>query len=141
MRDSLFYEMYIEPFTEGFWGCMIALFVWIISLFIAALILVGTLYLIDSVGLEEKKGNGVIVSKHFTPAHTYYTTVIVNKTPIMQSHFVADSWQVTVKINGMTDSISIDKYFWESLHEKDNVKCIYTEGRIQKTIYIKGIDI
>lgn len=91
MRDSIFYDMFIEPFTDGFWMALLGILMWASALLVAGLILWGSLYLIDSVGLKEKQGSGFVIEKWFEPAHTYTTFIIVGKVSIPQIHYVPDT--------------------------------------------------
>ena len=139
MRDSIFYDMFIEPFTDGFWMALLGILMWLLALIVAGLILWGTLYLIDSVGLKEKKGKGVVVEKWFEPAHTYTTFVMVGKVSVPQIHHVPDTWKVKIQINDITDNVSFYESDWNAITINQKVNCTYENGRIWDSLYITNV--
>lgn len=51
MRDSFFYDVFIEPFTDGFWSALLGILMWILSLMVIALVAGLIIWGIDSIGL------------------------------------------------------------------------------------------
>ena len=139
MRDSIFYDMFIEPFIDGFWSALLGILMWILMLAVVGLILLGSLSLIDSVGLKEKQGTGVVVEKWFEPAHTYTTFIMVGKVSVPQIHNVPDTWKAKIKIKGITDNVSFYENDWNTLKVNQKVNCTYTNGRICNSLYIKNV--
>lgn len=139
MRYSFFYDMFIEPFGDGFIGFCIGILMWFLALFLSGLILFGSLYLIDSVGLKEKQGEGIIIEKWFEPAHSYTTIVMVGKTTVPQIHYVPDAWEVKIQINDITDNVSFCESYWNTLSINQKVKCTYENGRIWDSLYITNV--
>ena len=139
MVDSIFYHMFIEPFTEGFWMALLGILMWALTLLVAGLILWGSLYLIDSVGLKEKQGSGVVIEKWFEPAHTYITFILVGKVSVPQIHQVPDTWKVKIQINGITDNVSFYESDCNTLKVNQKVNCTYENGRIWDSLYITNV--
>ena len=139
MRDSIFYDMFIEPFTDGFWMALLGILMWLLALIVAGLISWGTLYLIDSVGLKEKQGKGVVIEKWFEPAHTYTTIIMVDKVSVPQIHHVPDTWKVKIQINDITDNVSFYESDWNVLSVNQKVNCTYKNGRIWNSLYITNV--
>lgn len=139
MRDSIFYGILIEPFTDGFWMALIGILMWLLTLIVAGSILWGTLYLIDSVGLKEKQGKGVIIEKWVEPAHTYTTFVMVGKVSVPKIHHVPDTWKVKIQINDITDNVSFYESDWNVLSVNQKVNCTYKNGRIWDSLYITNV--
>lgn len=135
------YDMFIYPFEEWSWNILLGVFMWILALLVIFLISWGSLYLIDSVGLEERHGEGIIVNKWFEPEHT--ETILVYNAALKQSmpqirHY-DDTWKVKIAINGITDIISVFEEDYNQLDINQKVNCTYEEGRIWDSIYISGI--
>lgn len=141
MGYSFFYNMFIEPFTDGFWMTLLGILLWSLSLLVAGSILLGFLYLIDSVGLKEKQGNGVVIEKWYEPAHTYTTLVMVGKVSVPQIHHVPDTWKVKIEINNITDNVSFYESDWNALSVNQKVKCTYKNGRIWDSLYITNVSL
>lgn len=139
MRDSIFYDMFIEPFTDGFWMALFGILMWALALLVAGLILLGSLYLIDSVGLKEKQGSGVVIEKWFEPAHTHTTFIMVGKVTVPQIRSVPDTWKAKIKINDITDNVSFSESDWNTLTINQKVNCTYKNGRICNSIYIENV--
>lgn len=139
MIDSIFYELFIESFTDGFWMALLGILMWALTLLVAGLILWGSLYLIDSVGLKEKQGRGVVIEKWFEPAHTYTTFILVGKVSVPQIHHVSDAWKVKIQINDITDNVSFYESDWNTLKVNQKVDCTYENGRIWDSLYITNV--
>ena len=139
MRDSNFYYMFIDPFTNGFWMALLGILMLALALLFAGLILWGSLYLIDSVGLKEKQGSGVVIEKWFEPAHTYTTFILVGKVSVPQIHHVPDTWKVKIQINDITDNVSCCESDWNTLKVNQKVDCTYENGRIWDSLYITNV--
>ena len=139
MRDSFFYDIFIEPFTDGFWMALMGTLMWLWALVVVGLILWGFLYLIDSVGLKEKQGKGIIIEKWFEPAHTTTTYVMVGKIMVPQTHFYDDLWKAKIRINNITDNVCFYESDWNTLNINQKVNCTYTNGRICNSLYIKNV--
>ena len=139
MRDSIFYDMLIDPFTDGFWSILLGILMWILMLLVVGLILWGSLYLIDSVGLKEKQGKGIVIEKWFEPAHTYTTLIMVEKVSVPQIHSVPDTWKAKIKIKDITDDVSFYESDWNTLNINQSVNCTYKNGRICNSLYIENV--
>jgi len=139
MKDSLIYDMLIDPFTDGVCGVLFGILSWILTLIICGLIAWGSLYLVDSVGLQEKKDSGVVVNKWFEPSHTTTSFMMVGKVLIPQTHHYPDSWMVEIKIHDLTDNVSLYEIDWNSLSINQKVSCTYKEGRIYNSLYIGNV--
>lgn len=139
MRDSIFYDMFIEPFTDGFWMALFGILMWALALLVAGLILCGSLYLIDSVGLKEKQGKGIIIEKWLEPAHKRTTYIWVGKIMVPQTHFYDDIWKAKIRINDITDNVCFYESDWNTLNINQKVDCIYKNGRICNSLYIVNV--
>ena len=139
MRDSIFYDMLIDPFTDGFWSILLGILMWILMLLVVGFILWGSLYLIDSVGLKEKQGKGIVIEKWFEPAHTYTTLIMVGKVSVPQIHSVPDTWKAKIKIKDITDDVSFYESDWNTLNINQSVNCTYKNGRICNSLYIENV--
>ena len=139
MIDSFFYDMFIEPFTDGFWMALMGTLMWLWALVVVGLILWGFLYLIDSVGLKEKQGKGIIIEKWFEPAHTTTSHVMVGMIMVPRTHFYDDVWKAKIRINNITDNVCFYESDWNTLNINQKVNCTYTNGRICNSLYIKNV--
>lgn len=110
-------------------------------LILLGLILHGLFIAVDSWFLSKKQGNGRVVSKTFTPAHTQLIFIYnaATKTNMPQLISNPDDWSICVEVNDMQDSISITKEFYDSLSKNSSVKVEYVHGRFSRNLYIKNI--
>jgi hypothetical protein len=139
MKNSVFYNTLVKPFTASRMMVLIGVIVWFSILLVVGSILWGSLYLIDSVGLKEKQGVGIVIEKWHEPAHTTISRVKSENSVIPVTNYHSDAWMVEVKINNKSDDIALDKTDWDSLVIHQEVNCKYKKGRIRNTLYIKSI--
>lgn len=112
---------------------------WILILFGAFLILWGPFILIDSVGLKEKQGEGIVIKKWLEPAHTTTTYVLVGKIMVPQEHFHDNAWKAKIKINDITDDVSFCESDWKKLTINQKFNCTYKNSRICNSLYIEKV--
>lgn len=95
----------------------------------------------DSWLLPRKRGQGLVVAKTFTPAHTnmIYVYNDATKTSLPQLIPYPDDWSVAVKVGNQQDSISVEKDFYNSLSKSDFVMAEYVEGRLSGKMYLKSL--
>jgi len=139
MEKKFLYEMFIEPFTDGLFMAIIGIITWLFVLGIIGIALYYTLYLIDSIGLKEQQGNGIVIDKWFEPTHTITTTIMVGKVSVPQIQRIPDIWKVKIKINKTTDNVSVGMNKWNEIKINQKINCDYKIGRIYNKLYIKNI--
>lgn len=136
---EFFYDLFIYPFTDGFWGSIFGLIIWILMIGLISFLLWGSLYLVDSVGLKYNEGKGVIVEKIFEPTHTSHSFIYVGKIMVPQTHYYDDAWIIKIDIDGAVDNVSLNQGEWDKLSINQTINCEYKCGRIFKSIYIKNV--
>jgi hypothetical protein len=135
-------ELLIDVWTEGDWVPMVlSSIIWAMLLLLIWLFGYGALYLIDSSYLQEQNGTGKIVDMVYHPAHTYTTFIHVNKVSIPQIHRVPESWECIIKVNNLTDGVSVTKYFYDRTPIGQDLNVTFTNGRIWDSMYIKGFTL
>lgn len=140
MRDFLRF-MLIEPFTENDMG-----WVWYILGVIMWIIVVGSVvglawlfvWLADSSFLPIKEKDGIIVNKYIVPAHTTTSYYYVNKMMLPTTQYYPTAYEVVIRVDSLTDDLSIPQDFWTVLETSQRVHCHYTNGRILNSLYIKS---
>lgn len=141
MGGSFFYNFFIEPFTGGFFSALMCVLTWLTAFVIAGLLLFGIYMLVDSTGVDEKKGTGIVTAKWFEPAHTTTTYVNHGKTmsPIISRR--SDAWVVNVYLDGATGKVKIKKEYWGGLKINQKINCTYKIGRLSKGIIITDMSL
>jgi len=132
-------EIFIEPFFDGWQGIIIGILIWILAAFLFILISYGIYYLIDSSNLELKNGVGLITNKFFTPYHTTTTYIMSGKVLVPIVYNYPDTYELLIKINGMSDLIEVSHEQYLSLGINDKVECIYKLGKLSDSLYIESI--
>lgn len=138
---EFFYNSFIEPFKEGLEGIILGSIIWIFSIIASFFVSWGIFYVIDSVGLEDKTGTGVVVARHYYPAHTTTTFVTTGKTMIPVTNYVSEDYSLCVKIGDQFDFVSVYEFSFNLINDGDSVECVYNEGRISGDVYINQLKI
>lgn len=138
MKEFL-YEMLIEPFERWSYEIFLGIICW----FLAISLIVGSIIFIvwgvDSSFLQDKNGIGIIVGKRFIPAHTTISIVSTGKTTISIPIFHPDSYRINIQVDGLNDEVAVSKYYYDDLEMNEKVNCVYTNGRIMDSMYIKEV--
>ena len=65
---------------------------------------------------------GVVIKKHYTPAHVQFQTVVINKTPTIQQFYCSESFDIIIKKENVEERFSINKEFYDSISVGDYIK-------------------
>jgi hypothetical protein len=140
MKDFL-KETLIEPFTDRYndWtDYLFGTFMWLIALSLITGFLWLSGWLIDSSFLPTKQKQGIVTNHYFVPAHTIHGYHHVGKVLVPYTTYVSERYMVTIKIDGLTDDVSLYKSFWNKVNVGDKLCCEYTNGRLLSTLYIQS---
>lgn len=136
--NDFFKEMFIEIFEDGEY--FLGILMWLLSLILLGLIAWIFGWLIDSTCLPIKEDNGIVTNKYVRPAH-YVTTYIKSGEVLLPiTTFYDDSYNITIKIDEMTDDVAIYQSSYNSIEIGEKLHCKYTNGRLFKTMYIQSIE-
>lgn len=132
--------MLTDPLDEGFLGYAFLVLLWIINLAVIGLLAYGLLYLIDTAWMPIHNGEGVVINKWFSPAHSVTTYVMSGKIMIPITNFYSDTWYISISVNGISDKVSITYSYFNVVRINDHLNVSYSFGRIWHTINIKSIN-
>lgn len=138
MKEFL-YDMFIDPFTDGFWSVLFGILMWLFMLVLVGLIIWGAMYLVDSSFPNKKQGIGVIVEKGYEPPYTTLTYVVSGKVMIPTTIYHPEFWYAKISINDLTDCVFFNENDWNTLSINQKVNCTYISGRIWNSLYIKNV--
>src|SRR3989344_4880280 len=96
---------------------------------------------VDSIGLPNSKGKGVVVGKEFIPAHTSTTYQTVNNVSIPSTTHHPDMWWLTIKLknDGRQNSMSVGEQVYDKIEKGNSVDVSYKIGRFSDDIYINSV--
>jgi hypothetical protein len=134
---TFFYEILVEPFIEK--DYFIGILFWCLTILVAAMIFIPTVYFIDSTGGSIKRDNGIVVDKRFIPAHSTTIISMVGKVSVPTTVYHPDSWRITFRTPDGSDSPNVTREFYQSAKEGDRYRVEYSHGRLSDKIYIKNI--
>jgi len=137
MKD-FFKEMLIETFEDGEY--FLGILMWLFSLFVFGLIAWLFGRLIDSTYLPIKEDNGIVTNKFIRPAHYVTTYIKSGEVLVPITNFYDESYNITIKIDEMTDDVSIYQSSYNSIEIGEKLHCKYTNGRLFKTMHIQNIE-
>lgn len=130
----------IVPFEDRYWlSYIMGIFAWIVSLAIVGLLLLLSIWLIDSSFLPVKQKEGVVTNKYYVPAHSSTTYVQSGNVFIPITTYYNEEYKIEVTIDELTDNVSLKQIYWNQINVEDKLYCEYTSGRLCKTIYIKNV--
>jgi hypothetical protein len=94
---------------------------WICYFFIAlfGLLIIISIYLAIK---PPKITEGVVIKKHYTPAHVQIQTMIINKVPTTQQIYYSESFNIVIKKENIKEHFSINKKFYDSISVGDYIK-------------------
>ena len=138
MKEFL-YEMLIEPFLEWSWEILMGIICWCLVLGLVVGTFIFGVWAIDSSFLQEKQGTGVIVGKRFIAAHTTISIISTGKSTVHVPVHHSDSYRVNIQVNGLNDEVAVSKYYYDDLEINEEINCVYTNGRIMDSMYIKEV--
>lgn len=135
---SFWWSLLSEPIDDWLDG-LLRILIWIISLGLICLFFFGIFYLFDSSFRGSQEGEGVVICKSFTPAHTTTQIITTGKSTIPIKHFHPDKWEITIELNGDSDKIIVSETYYNASKRGDRVWIRYSTGRISGGLYIKEI--
>lgn len=137
---SFIKDMIIQPFKEfDLIDMVMSITICAIAIILSSLLLWLLVAFSDSSFLSEKKGDGVIVDKHYTPAHTVTARVLIGKILVPRTSRVGDKYEIKIKIDSLFGTVAIFESDWCLMKSGDKITCKYANGRICNTLYIKSI--
>lgn len=149
MNNSFFYYCFIEPFTEGFVGILLGIFLWILSIAITLFVIGLIGYFFNFIGRETHDGYGRIINKEFIPEYETQSISYINKVPIINTYHYDDDYVLTISVdklieddsekNCYVDNVSVTEEFYNSVRENQTVHIKYSTGRLYKSVNIKDI--
>ena len=138
-KMDFLYEVLIEPFNDGYIGCVFGCFMWFFTLVVMGFIFYGMYYSVDSVGTPIKQGMGVVIRKEFTPAYSTTTMVMSGNVMVPVTNHYPDSWNVTVENDYGIDSINVSHSYYNNIKKGNWVKIEFCTGRMSGGFYLKKV--
>lgn len=122
-------------------GTVIGALIFLVLSVLVGLVLWGLYVAIDSWFLPRQKSKGKVVAKDFTPAHIDFIYIYSPATKTNLPHPVhhPDRWSITVRVDELQDSTSVNKEFYNSLKEGDTVTAEFVIGRFSRDLYLKDL--
>jgi len=96
---------------------------------------VGTIFVEEIARTPAERGSGVIISKHFNPAHV----VLVPCGKGLIPRYVPDVWEVTVGFDGESLEVTVDQEFYGMVSPGSQVGFDFSRGRLFGSIQIEVI--
>lgn len=127
-------EYLFSAFSDGFGGVIIGVFSWFVVLCMLFLLLL----IINVIGVT-KTQCGVVIEKHFIPEYTTTSTVLVGKMLMPLTHYYANEWQISIKIDDEIGKITITESVFNNIKKGQCVNCEYTKGLIFGDLNIQKI--
>lgn len=137
MKDFL-EDILIDTFRDGLIGCVFGIIFWIFATTLVVLTFWLFVWLIDSSFLPLKESDGVVLEKHYTPAHTTTTYIMSGKIMVPITNYISDSYEIEIAIENLKDDVSVSADDFENINVGNKVFCTYTNGRICNSLYIKS---
>jgi len=132
------YEMLIGTFKDGDYA--IGIMMWLLFLVMLGTLLSIIIWAVDSWFMPTFEGQGVIVDKSITPAHSTTNIVKVGNSNIPITTHHKEAYYLDVKIDGRQDSVGVKKKFYKKAQIGDMLRCKYSYGRLFTTsLYIDEI--
>lgn len=122
-------------------GTIAGVLVIVVVLFLVVFVLWGVFIAIDSWFLPRKRKVGRVVGRTFTPAHTQPMPIYNAATKSTHIHLIhhPDNWSLTVQVDDLQDSVSVDEEFYDYHTAGKQVWVEYVTGRFSGGLYIKGL--
>lgn len=136
MKD-FFKDMLIEPFEYRDWGnYVLGGIMWLVTLSVATLFIWFSVWLVDSSFLPIKEKEGIVIDKYYV--HSYYSTTYVMTNNMMMpiTTYYPEQYKICVKIDGLTDNVSLRHSYWDNVFIGQKLCCKYTNGRILNSMYV-----
>lgn len=128
MKDFLKTTL-IEPFTEGWFGWLLGILMWILLLGLSTLGIGCILNGGNRIGRQEQKGIGIVIEKCFVPAHR-------ESYGKGQSRWVDDAWHLHLEKDSLSDCIWVSHHYYCHTEIGDKICMIYYTGRLWSSLYI-----
>jgi hypothetical protein len=93
-----------------------------ICYFLCVLFVLLSIVLIYLIIKPPKITEGVVIKKHYTPAHVQFQTMIINKAPITQTLYHPESFNIVIKKEKVKEHFSVHKEFYDSISVGDYIK-------------------
>jgi hypothetical protein len=94
---------------------------WICCFLMALFILLSAVY-IYLIIKPPKITEGVVIKKHYTPAHVQVQTMVINKVTITQPRHHSESFEIVIKKENVKEHFSVNKEFYDSILVGDYIK-------------------
>lgn len=94
---------------------------WIVIFLFVLFILLNIVYIYLIIKPPKITG-GVVIKKHYTPAHVQFQTMIINKAPMTQTFHHPESFNIVIKKENVKEHFSVDKEFYDSISVGDYIK-------------------
>lgn len=104
---------------------------------ILIVILYGILFLLDKMSLKELIGYGVVVDKWLESSHEEMSFIMCGDAMIPITKKIPDTLHIKIKIDNLIDIISISNNIDVDINSQ--VKCVYSIGRLSKSLQIKRL--
>ena len=133
---ELFYDLFIQPFKEEFlMDYVLGGVMWILAVFIIAVLYYFSVFLIDSSFMPVKENEGVIIDKYIVPERTTITYVMSGKVLIPITNHQNSTYNLVISIDELEGSLCVDESYYNNVSVGQKVHCRYTNGRIKKSLY------
>jgi hypothetical protein len=139
MKDLFFDLIGFEPESGADW--ILIGIISLVVLFLAFLVIMGLLYLVDTSFLPCKTGYATAVSKTYRPQYTEQTIQYNPALEMALPHTIehGDRWTLYLKMNGETADIEVTPDFYNKVVLGQDYKISYSVGRLSKDLMIKNI--
>lgn len=144
---SIMYEIFIGIFadfwSDGLFGKFMAIMWESVIILTIGLIFVLIFYLMDSIFLNYKEGEGIVIEKTFDPAHseTHLQSQLIGKTiiliPVTRSY--GDRYFINVSVNEKNDNVQIPQEMFNKINLKEIISIKYAQHRFSNSISIDSV--
>lgn len=94
---------------------------------------------IDALGLEQKAGTAVVVSKEHVPAKKTYRTDYIAGRPRVIPQFVPDTYLINLRLDGIQTAAAVDKSLFDVTNTGDQIAVTYQQRRITGALQISHV--
>jgi hypothetical protein len=135
MKDTFFYNIYIDIFRDGIGGKIIGFFIWAASLFFIFLLL-GLIYVgVDSTG-EEKYGTAVVIGKYYKESYNSISYVSNGKTMMPVNTHHPETFNIQLIVEGKQAEDETYETMYNSINTGDTLNVTYSLGVLSGEIYV-----
>ena len=136
------HDVYIGMFFDDFMpvmGKILCVLIWACTILVVGLVLYLSFYLIDSSFREERETSGTVMGKYYKARQVIMQPISTGKTTTLVPVTHPESWNLTIKSEYGSDSVSVSRDFYNRCKDGTRVRVSYVTGRLSGGFYIKQI--